>query len=580
MYFLHTTSFATLEQVQNYKSLDSYKYFIAGWVIEHKWKMVNDCCLITGKVNHSYAISTTPLLPWVVVRSSGAVACGHCTCMAGLSEMCSHVGALLFWLEFIVRKREEKSCTSGPNQWLEPKSIKQVPYLELINIDFTSAKSKYNKCTQNSVEKVYVEEEPELTTVIECASEPTESQLSVSQNEHMVTVHNCEAEGQLQADLCMLFDNCLQSRKLPILFSVEDEPYCASFCKPSTHLPLALQSLFDPAHSESNYLQLVEEGERMPGVLDITPLQQQNLEELTRGQASSRLWMRYRAGRITASRLYQAVHTDAHKPALSLVFGICYPESAKFTTKATRYGCEHERKAISCYQRQTLHQQLQIKPAGLMLFLQKSCFGASPDSFLECACCGPGVLEVKCPYCLKDESFDAVSKKKSSFCLQKSTDGKLTLKKDHPYYYQCQMQILVTSRQYCDFVVWAGDDKLHIETIKLERSFIEHQIKKAEELFWLAIVPELLGKWYSRDHTKLPEPPKDVDVTSDFPENDDGTWCYCQEVKGGSMIKCENPSCPFKWFHMSCLRMKKAPKTRWFCPSCHFSKRQVTKSKD
>jgi len=64
MYFLYTTSFATLEQAQNYKCLDSYKYFIAGWVIEHKWKLINDCCLITGKVNHSYAVinhSTTAM---------------------------------------------------------------------------------------------------------------------------------------------------------------------------------------------------------------------------------------------------------------------------------------------------------------------------------------------------------------------------------------------------------------------------------------------------------------------------------------------------------------------------------------
>jgi len=36
-------------------------------------------------------------------------------------------------------KREEISCMSGSNQWLEPKCTKQIPYLELRNIDFTSA---------------------------------------------------------------------------------------------------------------------------------------------------------------------------------------------------------------------------------------------------------------------------------------------------------------------------------------------------------------------------------------------------------------------------------------------------------
>lgn len=85
-------------------------------------------------------------------------------------------------------------------------------------------------------------------------------------------------------------------------------------------------------------------------------------------------------------------------------------------------------------------------------------------------------------------NIDAVSKK--NYCFVFKWKIYIT-KKDHSYYYQCQIQMLVTSRQYCDFVVWAEDDSLHIRTIKLERLFID-QIEKAEELFWLVIEPELL----------------------------------------------------------------------------------------
>jgi len=47
--------------------------------------------------------------------------------------------------------------TSGPNQWLEPRSILKVPYLELVNIDFTSARKTMKKlhvpvCQQEPVE--------------------------------------------------------------------------------------------------------------------------------------------------------------------------------------------------------------------------------------------------------------------------------------------------------------------------------------------------------------------------------------------------------------------------------------------
>lgn len=90
----------TLEEVKNYKSLQSYKYFTAGWVIECKWKVFPECCVVIGKVNHNYALSASHLQPWVVINNSGVVICGHCICMAGLGETCSHVGALLYLLEY------------------------------------------------------------------------------------------------------------------------------------------------------------------------------------------------------------------------------------------------------------------------------------------------------------------------------------------------------------------------------------------------------------------------------------------------------------------------------------------------
>ena len=66
VYFLYTTSFVTLEEVKNYKSLQSYKYFTAGWVYSTN-EMEAFHQLLSGdrKVNYSYAVSATPLHPWV-----------------------------------------------------------------------------------------------------------------------------------------------------------------------------------------------------------------------------------------------------------------------------------------------------------------------------------------------------------------------------------------------------------------------------------------------------------------------------------------------------------------------------------
>ncbi|KAG5865962.1 hypothetical protein JTB14_012191 [Gonioctena quinquepunctata] len=60
-----------------------------------------------------------PLHVWVIVLPDGAVPCAHCTCMAGLSEVCSHVAAILFYLE-ARPSSEEVSCTETTARWPVP----------------------------------------------------------------------------------------------------------------------------------------------------------------------------------------------------------------------------------------------------------------------------------------------------------------------------------------------------------------------------------------------------------------------------------------------------------------------------
>ena len=49
-------------------------------------------------------------------------------------------------------------------------------------------------------------------------------------------------------------------------------------------------------------------------------------------------------------------------------------------------------------------------------------------------------------------------------------------------------------------------------------------------------ISRLLGKWFTKDHTKLSIlAAADVGGGNDIRENDDGTCCYCQTAKDGSM---------------------------------------------
>ena len=59
--------------------------------------------------------------------------------MTGLGEVCSHVGAILFYIEDL---RCAKICTDVTCQWVVPTSVKSIPYAKISEIDFTRPKSK------------------------------------------------------------------------------------------------------------------------------------------------------------------------------------------------------------------------------------------------------------------------------------------------------------------------------------------------------------------------------------------------------------------------------------------------------
>ena len=71
-------------------------------------------------------------------------------------------------------------------------------------------------------------------------------------------------------------------------------------------------------------------------------------EEFTWSQSKSNLLFRLRSGRITASKFYDACKTKPTSPSISLVKEICYG-TKKFHSKATDWGCKHEKTALQQY---------------------------------------------------------------------------------------------------------------------------------------------------------------------------------------------------------------------------------------
>lgn len=114
---------------------------------------------------------------------------------------------------------------------------------------------------------------------------------------------------------------------------------------------------------------------------------------------------------------------------------------------------------------------------------------------VSCDCCGQNVIEIKCPFCVKDSTFDDIDDK--TFYLKRGNDDQLKLDVKHQYYYQVQTQLGVCKIESAYFVVWTEKD-LHIEQIMFDEVLWNTICEKSKHIFVTAILPELVGKFYSR----------------------------------------------------------------------------------
>ena len=105
------------------------------------------------------------------------------------------------------------------------------------------------------------------------------------------------------------------------------------------------------------------------------------------------------------------------------------------------------------------HSNLKVRDTGLVISTNWPFLGASPDGIVCCDCCGHGVIEVKCPYCVRNKHLEDAVKDKS-FCLKEEL-GVIALDRTHQYYYQVQQQLQICKNEvdccYADFVVWTPD---------------------------------------------------------------------------------------------------------------------------
>lgn len=227
-------------------------------------------------------------------------------------------------------------------------------------------------------------------------------------------------------------------------------------------LPPVLSTYFDKELSAAEYDTVMSVCEQKLFIYDINAKEQIAVEERTRKQANSRLWFRMRTGRVTASKFKSACVTDPLKPSHSLIMSICHPELMKFTSEATKWGCNHEAAAKEVYfqVQDNRHQGLKIEESGVFISTEYGFLGVTPDGLVSCKCCGNGIIEIK-----------------------------------------VQAQLFCTSRSYCDFIVWT-EKSIYVERLTADERFMKANLLKVKEFVTRCLIPEILSNWYSKSMDK------------------------------------------------------------------------------
>ena len=465
-YLVETHSFYTQQQIRAYKGTDAYRFVYSGWVTSVRSKKCSDSkIVVTAKVRHSQQPTKTPCYTWVCTTVDGIVLYGHCTCKAGLGEVCSHTAALLFYIdETVYYNTNQECCTSRPCQWIVPKQFDQLDFKMVKDIDFSNPKSRHSQLKERDVNPAARKE----------VKQPTEEE----QAHFLRSIAACN---QTSTTTCK-----------PAILSLLDE-FADDYLPKTDSYPENLLDLRQVDKLQASLKNLQDEALDVMARLQVSPTQAGNLQMNT--QHNSKLWYTYRAGRVTASNMHAATHTSVEKPSKSLIKRICYPHTLQFSSHATEWG-KHKEKEVQIMYKEYLkeeHINVAVSDCGLFIHPDFPHLGATPDGIVECKCCGMGICEIKCPYTCRNNSITSGTVK----CLKKAESGDLHIDKHHPYYYQIQSQVFLTEANYCDFVVWTTKD-LHIERIYPDASFWNALVMKATSFFTKVLLPELVGAYWTR----------------------------------------------------------------------------------
>ena len=187
------------------------------------------------------------------------------------------------------------------------------------------------------------------------------------------------------------------------------------------------------------------------------------LKKGTRDQPNNPDWCKYRKGRFTASlnNVYRNKNPKTDKGFESLAKSIVKPSKhSSVLTYKLNFGKYYEPVAIQKYElyMKSVSHFIQVESCGLVIDNTNFVLAATPDGKVVDVSEKEiyGILEVKCSEEYKDvDPADIIFISKTS-PIFRDTTGLIRLRKDHSYYDQITMQMAMTTRSWCDFVLYTS----------------------------------------------------------------------------------------------------------------------------
>ncbi|XP_071843604.1 uncharacterized protein [Apostichopus japonicus] len=421
----------------DYKEGKAYSYLESGWLGEMFYHVINEkskFCLLKAGCRPSQRINNIPWQAWICLQKfTGRVIRGYCTCFAGLGSFCNHIGAMLFkvdlaWRTGITQQSvTEEQCSwnrYGAKKQVEPKKIQDMAW----------SKPHFSK---HGIQSPINPVERQLFN-------PTHKRKKLSDLDRLTNVlmPTCP-------EACFL-QYANEGRQVPEYPPESDFNVSGSLEVSSTpHIPSSLARL------ASNYESAEALVQNLPTLSSDDVI---HIETETRGQVNNPTWIAQRKDRITASKVHSVITrvrtiraSETEVDTSRLVKLISGTTPLNPDLPALKYGREMEGQARNQYvkvMRTHRHPSTTVTECGLFVYPKRIYLAATPDGIVTCQCCGTGLLQIKCPL----SSAHTVPSAECLPYLMDDNTGNIRLKRSHGYYYQVQMQLGVTKKNWCDFL--------------------------------------------------------------------------------------------------------------------------------